>query len=324
MNKVLKKIFSCILSLLCVISLIPAMSVNLSAEEVELNGWSGYDGYYEISTSGISLFSNGSNNFLISDSSAKSFELEAEVDISSSVGGFVFGASSNDGTNLGRDWYGVHIGNNRIRLFYEKAYWDSSLPKLDVTKDISGLGSKNTVKVAVNRNNIIIYLNGEEQINTTYDGYNGGYVGFCNYATTSNYNNVRFNNNDFGSFTAANASDFSEVDGKITLNKLTNANNFVLSNASAKSFTLEADVNLAEGSVAGFVFGAPSNNPSSIGADWVSLQVESSKRYRLFYEKNHSALNKYVNDSGINLNSVHGMLKQNLQMLNLQIMIKKH
>ena len=79
MNKVLKKIFSCILSLLCVISLIPAMSVNLSAEEMELNGWSGYDGYYEISTSGISLFSNGSNNFLISDSSAKSFELEAEA-----------------------------------------------------------------------------------------------------------------------------------------------------------------------------------------------------------------------------------------------------
>lgn len=304
MNKLFKKILSCVLSIMCVAALLPFTSLSVSAEEVELDGWSGYDGYYELNSSGINLYDNNSNNFLMSDVSAKSFVLEAKVNLASSVGGFVFGASSNDGANMGRDWYGVHIGNGKIRLFYENSYWDSSYTKLDISKEISGLGTINTVKVEVIDTEIVVYVNDVEQIRTTYDEYNGGYIGFCDWDTSVTYTDVTLVKNDLSNWSAKADSNFT-VDGDVvTLNQLAWDNNFVMSDTTTTSFTMEADINL-NGSVAGFVFGAPSSNPSSLGTDWVSVQVESDKDIRLFYENNHSALNEYYRVESIDLTNVH-------------------
>lgn len=156
-----------------------------------LTGYYGASGKYTVNEAEekIMLTKNSGNNFLVSSNFLTSFDMQADVKINngSHNGGFLFGAQTNDCTKLGQNWMGVHLGNNKIRIFHEANRTETGL---DTT--VSGLshGTSAHVRLLVEGKRMRVYVNGILQIDETYAAYNGGYVGFCDYTNTTTFTNV--------------------------------------------------------------------------------------------------------------------------------------
>lgn len=156
-----------------------------------LTGYYGASGKYTVSESEnkITLTKNSGNNFLISSNYLTSFDMEADVNLNDAnqCGGFLFGAQTNDLSTLGQNWMAVHISGTWVRAFHEANRTSSGLDK-----KITGLSHGGTahLRLLVEGKRIRVYVNGILRIDENYAGYNGGYVGFCDYSNKTTFTNV--------------------------------------------------------------------------------------------------------------------------------------
>lgn len=137
----------------------------------------------------IMLTKNSGNNYLVSSNYMNSFEMQADISITKTnqPGGFIFGAQTNDCTKLGTNWLAVHVKGNSVRLFHEA---NRSSTGLDTTISNLSHGATANLRLLVEGTRIRVYINGVLRIDTTYAGYTGGYVGFCDYSNTTTFTNV--------------------------------------------------------------------------------------------------------------------------------------
>lgn len=157
-----------------------------------LTGYYGASGKYSVNEAEnkIMLTKNSGNNFLVSSNYLTSFDMQADVSINNGnqTGGFLFGAQTNNSSELGQNWMAVHLSSTWVRAFHEANRTESGLD----TK-ITGLSHGTTahLRLLVEGKRIRVYVNGIAMIDKTYAGYNGGYVGFCDYANTTTFTNVQ-------------------------------------------------------------------------------------------------------------------------------------
>ncbi|MBE6537077.1 MAG: glycoside hydrolase family 32 protein [Ruminococcaceae bacterium] len=281
-----------IVMLIGIIALVVSANDNVSestTDTVYVNELPGLNGdYYDKLSNGYRLDKVSGNNLALSTLNSKYFTFESDVTfVEGTNTSFIFGAKSSDWSDTisnKKAFFGLCFMKSgttiKMKMYQEYGLWSGIIPEATVMTDIQN----STIKLKISYkedNKLRVYINGEELSFSfgTKAGYTeadfvscyqGGYFGLMSYNSTVKYENITLavpQGNYVNSLPGVdNINGYSVLSDKTgyEMNYFA-GNNILVSGAKTKHFTLEADVNIKQGSSGALVFGAQDKKCASIG-----------------------------------------------------------
>ncbi|MBC8569402.1 GDSL-type esterase/lipase family protein [Zongyangia hominis] len=260
-------------------SALPMGALTASGAGSSLSNWKG--GSFTEQGDVVSLGNTGgSNNVVVSDTSAKAFVFEADMKVTDGVeggeAGLLFGVENRD--NPGNQWCCMKVRKAGLWAFNLSDYTqnDGLLINMPIPKFTLSGETVHLKLVADMEGNLSFYVSDMDTPVTvkSYPKYQGGYVGFTTWNAAAEFTNVSFVDNTPPTQSVLGAykgGSFTESGSAITLGS-TGGDNVVVSETYAKAFVFEADMTVpSSAGEAGLLFGV--KNRDNPGNQWCCMKV---------------------------------------------------